>query len=441
MEAVRPHAHDSNGASSTDDAQVLCALADLLAEAALDDDLPTLVVDRIVDLLGLSGATLSLVRKRDDALHLEALASVGAHAAFARDMSARPLESLADAATAVAEGRPVFVVDEHGGPQSEPTETGVGRWRASISAHATGVLPVRAWGETLGVLTVEWPGSRPLGAEQRALLEAVAAMLGPVLHGLVGRSEGAAKTAPIGRRPDDAVQLAVLGVTPAGVVVPLPDEAGAGLAPALVISRASRHGTGDEAPVWDVVGTGSCSIAAAVGLAATSDGDPGRLAEMAASSLRDYASQGVAPAEALSYLEHAIMAGGTAGARVSVAAFTLTVAGAARVLSLAAAGAVMWVVVSTDGRMSSGVSGRLALSGAGGPAPAGRELLLLPGDRAVLLAGPVGPLDSPAGRDSIKAVAGDRGVTGAQAARSALGLLGDVRRAASAVVIEVRETP
>lgn len=439
MEVVRPHAHDTSGAPSGEDARILGALATLLAEAPLDDDLPALAVDRIVELLGLSGATLSLVRKRDDTLHLEALASVGAHAVFARDMSARPLESLADAATAVAEGRPVFVVDEHGAASAPASETGVARWRASISAHATGVLPVRAWGETLGVLTVEWPGSRPLGAEQRALLEAVASLLGPLLYGLREYDAGASGSPQRPRRPDTEHHLVVLGVTPAGIVVPLPDESVADVTPAFVISRISRYGTGDEAPVWDVAGTGPGTTAFTTGLAATSDGEPGRLAETTAAALRGYASQGVAPAEALGYLEHAIRAAGTAGARVSVAAGTLSVQGAARVLSLAAAGAVMWAVLSPDGRASFGSPARTALSGAGGPKPAGRDLLLLPGDRVVVLAGPVGPLDGPAGRDSLRSAAGDRGVTGADAARAAIGLLGDLRRAASAVVIEARE--
>ncbi len=441
MEVVRPHTQDSSGAPSGEDARVLGALANLLAEIPLDDDLPALAVDRIVDLLGLSGATLSLVRTRDDTLHLEALASVGAHAVFARDMSARPLESLADAATAVTEGRPVFVVDEHGTASAPATETGVARWRASISAHATGVLPVRAWGETLGVLTVEWPGSRPLEAEQRTLLEAVAALLGPVLHGLIERDNDPGDAPRGAHRPGPERHLAVLGVTPAGIVVPLSDEAAADVTPAFVISRASRRGIGDEAPVWDVTGIRPGRTAFVTGMAATSDGDPERLAETAAAALRGYASQGVAPAEVLSYFEHAIRATGTAGARVSAAAFTLSVEGAVRVLSLAAAGAVMWAILSADGRVSYNSPGRTALSAAGGSKPVGRDLLLLPGDRVVLLVGPVALADGPAGRGSLRSAVGDSGVTGADAARAALELMGDLRRAASAVVIEAREIP
>jgi hypothetical protein len=233
MEVVRPHDEggpDSPGTDAsapwheTDDARVLELLLALVSEGPPSDELPARALDRVVELLGLSGATLSLVFESDGTLQLEPVASVGAHAAFARDMSARPLETLADVATAVAEGTPVFVVDSHGPATTPASKTGVGRWRSTISAHATGVLPVRVWGRTLGVLTVEWPGSRPLEERERKLLESVAGVLGVMLDRMERTASAAAEDEV------DAVESAsdtefVYGVTAEGVVIPLSGDA------------------------------------------------------------------------------------------------------------------------------------------------------------------------------------------------------------------------
>ena len=440
MEVVRPHDEGKPGAFAGDGARVLEALAQLVAETPLTDDLPARAVDRVVDLLGLSGATLSLVSKHDDTLNLEAIASVGAHAAFARDMSARPLESLADAATAVSEGRPVFVVDEHGKAASPAPEKGVARWRSSISAHATGVLPVRAWGETLGVLTVEWPGSRPLGERERALLEAVAGLLGTMLHDMkraedvaVGSAESSCAAAGSGERTE------ILGVTPNGIVVPLSEGVVGDVEPAVVLSVASRRGNGAEAPIWDVVSIGPDRVALAVGLATAPEADPNELADTARAALRTYASQGVGPAEALGYLEHSVRATGSEGARVSVACCSLSLGDSARALSFSTAGAVTWAALGSGDRLTSGSSGRAALSAAGGARAEDQHLLLLPGDRVAMICGPVGPLGGPEGRASMTPALAARESSGAQAARSLLSALGDPDRAASVVVIEVHE--
>lgn len=440
MEVVRPNDDNAPGAFAEDGARVLEALAQLIAETPLTDDLPARAVDRVVDLLGLSGATLSIVSKQDDSLNLEAIASVGAHAAFARDMSARPLESLADAATAVSEGRPVFVVDEHGRAASPAPEKGVARWRSSISAHATGVLPVRAWGETLGVLTVEWPGSRPLGEREEALLEAVAGLLGTMLHDMKRAEEGAAiRAASTLDATSTGERTEILGVTANGIVVPLSEGVVGDVEPVVIISVVSRRVRGTEVPIWDLVSIGSDRLALAVGLATAPESDPGELAETARAALRTYASQGVGPAEALGYLEHSVRATGSEGARVSVASCALSLGGSARALSFSTAGAVTWAAIGSGDRLKSGGAGRAALSASGGARPEEGHILLLPGDRVVMICGPVGALDGHEGRASMASALAAPESSGAQAARSLLGMLGNPERAASVVVIEVHE--
>jgi hypothetical protein len=440
MEVVRPNDDNAPGAFAEDGARVLEALAQLIAETPLTDDLPARAVDRVVDLLGLSGATLSVVSKQDDSLNLEAIASVGAHAAFARDMSARPLESLADAATAVSEGRPVFVVDEHGKAASPAPEKGVARWRSSISAHATGVLPVRAWGETLGVLTIEWPGSRPLGEREEALLEAVAGLLGTMLHDIKRAEEGAAiRAASTLDATAAGERTEILGVTANGIVVPLAEGVVGDVEPVVVLSVVSRRVSGAEVPIWDLVNIGSDRVAIGVGLATAPESDPDELAETIRAALRTYASQGVGPAEALGYLEHSVRATGSEGARLSVASCVLSLGGPARTLSFSTAGAVMWAALGSGGRLTSGQAGRAALSAAGGAHAEERHLLLLPGDRAAVICGPVGPLNGLEGRTSMATALGSRESSATQAARSILGALGEPDRAASVVVIEVHE--
>lgn len=426
---------------SAEGARVLEALAQLLAESPLAEDLPARAVDRVVELLGLSGATLSLVRRRGETLNLETVASVGAHAAFARDMSARPLESLADAATAVTEGKPVYVVDEHGPASASASETGVARWRSSISAHATGVLPVRAWGETLGVLTIEWPGSRPLGPGERALLESAAGLLGTVLHAMRVAEEGVAGEAEVAAGPQPSVDTAVFGVTDVGVVVPLPEGVSSDLPVALTASFASRRSGGGEEPVRQIIRTAPGRTGLALGLAASPGDGAAEVARFARETIQTYASEGLDPAEALAYLEHGVRALAQHDARVSVVGCSVALDGPARSVTFSAAGAAMWAVLSSDGRVSLASSSRAALSATGAGRLTDHHRLLLPGDRMAFLCGQVGALDSARGRTSVREALEHTAGSGIEAALRLLDELGDDERAAAVVVIDIPGPP
>ena len=449
MEVVRPHdegGSDSPGTDASapwheaDDARVLELLLALVSEGPPSDELPARALDRVVELLGLSGATLSLVFEHDDTLQLEPVASVGAHAAFARDMSARPLETLADVATAVAEGTPVFVVDSHGPATTPASKTGVGRWRSTISAHATGVLPVRAWGRTLGVLTVEWPGSRPLETRERKLLESVAGVLGVMLD----RME---RTASLAAEDElDAVESAtdtefVYGVTAEGVVVPLSGGAAEGLETALTVSVAARTAPSEEAPIRDVVSFGPRSLACVVGVAASQGGDPEAAADSAAATLRTYASQRVSPADALVYLGHALRATGPEDSRVSVLACSADLSGAAIRITFSTAGAVLSALCSPGGRLEVRLSDRPALGRASVKPAAERHMLLLPGDAVVFASGQVAPMDTAEGRATLRRALEEARGDGMKAARAILGGFPEGNRAAAVAVIEVTERP
>lgn len=448
MEVVRPHdeGEDDESAAAgglapwreTDDARVLAVLLDLVSEGPLSEELPARAVDRVVELLGLSGATLSLVFERDGALQLEPVASVGAHAAFARDMSARPLETLADVATAVAEGTPVFVVDSSGPATAPASETGVGRWRSTVSAHATGVLPVRAWGKTLGVLTVEWPGSRPLEERERQLLEAVAGILGVMLD----RMERAAPPAS----GEEATALSVsaerqafYGVTAEGAVVPLPSGSAEGLVTALGVSVFTRTAPPGEAPIWDVVASGPRSLLCAVGVASSREGDPAAVAAGAIDTLRGYASQGVPPADSLVYLGHALRANGPDDARVSALVCAADLSAAAIRLTFSTAGAVMWALRSADGRLTLGLSDRPAIGRSSVQSTGEQHILLVPGDIVVIASGQVAPMDTAAGRAALSTTIEEAGGDGMRVARTLLDGFREGSRAATVAVIEVSE--
>ena len=441
MEVVRPHDEDDPGVdpaapddAAPDDSGVLQSLVALAAEGPLSDDLVPRALELLVSLLDLSGATLSRVREHDDVLQLEPIASAGAHAAFARDMSARPLESLADVATAVSEGRSVFVIDSHGPASAPATETGVGRWRSTISAHATGVLPVRAWGSTLGVLTIEWPGSRHLGERERRLLEAAAGLIGMVLSRLEEAKSppDAEAAAPTG------VSTAIMGVTAEGVVVPHSDDSAEGVSSALTVSVATRYGTDVDAPIWDIAGTVPGAVALSVGTAAAAHGGSGPLAATAVRVLGTYASQGVTPADALVYLGHAVRATAQPGARVSALACSVEMGGPVVTVTLAMAGAVMWMLLSADGRFSVGPPERPSLSAAGTSPPRNRHLLLLPGDRLVLFGGQVGPVDQARGRTAVRKVLEEGPESAVATGRTLLGMLEDQRHAGVVAVIEAK---
>lgn len=447
MEVVRPHDENDADASGPDAgswrdttaADVLESLVELVAEGPLSDELPARAVDRVVELLDLSGATLSLVFEREGTLHLEPVASVGAHAAFARDMSARPLETLADVAIAVAEGTPVFVVDSHG-LASPASGTGVSRWRSSVSAHATGVLPVRAWGQTLGVLTVEWPGSRPLADRERRLLESVAGILGVMLSHLDLQAPHLDEAEADTIQPPTETS-AFYGVTTDGIVVPLSQGAAKGVPAALTVSVVTRAASPDEAPVWDLTPSGRHSVACVVGTATAGSGTAQSAADRAITTLRSYASQGVSPAEGLTYLGHALRAHAADDARVSALACTVDVSGPALRLTFSAAGAVVSAFRSNGGRFTMGLTDRPALGSASVQASAEQHLLLLPGDRVVFASGQVAALDTPEGHAKLQRVLDEAPGDGVKAARTILAGIGERNRAATVAVIGIPETP
>lgn len=442
MEAVRPHEDDGPEANpagarthdcDTHDSRALEALVGLVADAPLADDLLDRAVEQVADLFGLSGVTLSLVREVDDVMHVQPVASGGAHAAFARDMSSRPLDALADAATAVSEGRPIFVGDAYGAGDTPAEETGVGRWRSTISAHATGVLPVRAWGRTVGVLTVEWPSARPLGDKERGLLEAASSLLG-VMVAALGEREADEQSADIVEQPHEVVAL--YGVTPEGVVVPLSGGDVPGAAPVLTLSVAMRAGIPGEHPVWDVTGVSARTVVATAGVAIAPAEDAEALAAAVGEAMRSYAAQGVRLGNALTYLGHAVRARAASGSRASVTGFSIELLGASAAVTCASAGAVMSLALASDGRLAVQPSGQPALSGSSATSSAERHSLLLDGDRLAVLGGQVAPLDTSKGRSAARRVLDAAGPDGTEAARELLGMLDGPGRAGIAVVIQ-----
>lgn len=431
-------------------AEVFRALASLIAESSADRDLATRAVDRVVDLMHLSTATLSSVHEDAGGVQLEAVASVGAHAAFTRDISARPLESLADAAKVVEEGHAVYRADEHDAAGSATPVTGVARWRSNVSARASGVLPVRSHGETVGVLTVEWPHSQPPSQDERDTLQAAAAILGTILHEMRREVRSSEPLAPLG--PEAAVEAqecdtlpaeplvatSIRGVMSSGAVVSLPGIIPPHIAPVAVISAATSQSAGCGLPVAEVIK----SPGGAVGVIAAVVTTSGKGAHVSAGPLREalagFLHQSVGPAEALGYLEHELPAAapGAADARMSAVVSSLVITGGQAVCTLSAAGAGLWVFRSRDGRTSVRSPDRGVLGLGAARHVEDRYELLLPGDKLALVCGPVG---SPDGVErAVCETFEPRGADELGAARAVLTALGGQTRSMSVVIVDVR---
>ncbi|MDY0087357.1 MAG: GAF domain-containing protein [Coriobacteriia bacterium] len=449
MEILRPH-DDAHGpdAFGSGAGEVLRALASLVADSPADKDLATRAVDRVVDLMRLSAATLSSVHENEGGLQLGTVASVGAHAAFTRDMSARPLELLADVAKVVEEGHSIFLADEHHAASTTPPVTGVARWRSNVSRRATGVLPVRAQGETLGVLTVEWPHSQPASQDERDILEAAAAILGTILHEMREAAQSPDRSLPADEvasaaagKADEAlpaaplVETAIKGVMRSGAVVTLPEVIPSHITPVALISMATRRGSAAEMPFTEVAASpgDACRLAAAVVTT------PGDVADASAGVVRealgDLANQAIGPAEALGYLEHTVEPAKPGDRRVSATLCSLKIADGQGVCVLSAAGAGMWVLSSRDGRVSAHSADRAALGSGVTQSVEDRYELLLAGDRLVLLCGPVGSPD--AVQRAVRETLEQRTTSAIEIAHTLLDTIADEARSVSVIVVEV----
>ncbi len=433
-------AHDPRAASSgaTSDRcydEVLKVLVGLSARTSPSETLVSDALEAVVAALGLGGATFSLVREKDGALHLEPAASVGSHAAFARDMSARPLASLADAATAVADGQTVFVAEETVSAGLTPQASGVGRWRSGISVLATAILPVRAWGEVLGVLTIEWPCADPVDDADREALEAIANVIG-LLHHAAQRQPGSDPEESAAGLGTGATR-AVLCVTRQGVVVTLGAARHARSEVALVLSVVARADGGGAAPFWDAVGADAGRAVVAVGLASAHPGAAHSLADTCSNALRTLFVQGAPVDAALDYLAATVRATARPGGSVSAATCALDFGDTSVGTTCCAGGNVAFVAVSREGRVwTVGVGGE-ALGGsiASGPREV-HHALLVEGDRLVCVAGLA---VAPEGLDLGAAVAEALGrpVDDGELAERALDLIGGPSSAGAVMVARV----
>lgn len=360
---------------------ILKTLVGICAHASPSETLVTDALERIVDALGLGGATFSIVEEIEGTLHLESVASAGSHAVFARELSARPLASLADAASAVADGRAVFSAEENGPVGPPGTAAGVGRWRSEVKAHATAILPVRAWGEVLGVLTVEWPCTGAIDEADREALEAIADVVGVLHH----KSKAYSRGPEVPHAAAPAVTRAVLGITEQGMVIALGDEPSVRSDVALGIALVARVDTRGTVPFWDAIGTDTDRAALALGVASAHGGFAHGLAETCAQALRLLFVQGVPVESALTHLAGNVRVAAPPGGSVSAAVCSLGLGSDAVSVTFSGAGDVSLVVASPDGRVwITGESGAELGGPSMEPSPI-HHALLVRGDRAVLV--------------------------------------------------------
>lgn len=362
---------------------ILKTLVGICAHASPSGTLVTDALERIVDALGLGGATFSVVEEIEGTLHLESIASAGSHAVFARHLSARPLASLADAASAVVDGRAVFSAEENGPVGPPSMAAGVGRWRSEVKTHVTAILPARAWGEVLGVLTVEWPCTGAIDDADREALEAIADVVGVLHH----RALTAAHRPEVPHALAPALMRAALGVTEQGMVIALGDEPSARPDVVLDISLVARADVRGAVPFWDAIGVDPGRAALALGVANAHGGAAHGLAETCAQALRMLFVQGVPVEVALTYLAGTVHVAAPPGGSASVAACSLGLGGDAVSVTFSGAGEAVLVVASGDGRVWSAGVGGAELGGAAAEPRATNHALLVRGDRAVLACG------------------------------------------------------
>lgn len=375
------------------DIEAIGAMVDLLADAPVTDETLTKIVELMAESLDLGGATLSLVRDHDGSLLIEPLIAVGIHAAFTREMSARPLESLADVATAVKDRTPVFVGAAHGAPGLATRPEGVGRWRSGVSLHTTGVLPLCAQGETLGVLTVEWPDSRPLGDGERRVLDTVAKLMGLGLH-VRETAESDIQEQARERSALDTSESpanATFSITSQGHVVPLADEEDVTVERALLLETASGGDASEAVALFDTVTTAPRTTAIFLGVTTRSTASHGVCTHgpVAIGSFQRFAGQHVAPSESLVYIDQALRAGWVDAERPATLSATVCEIRQTNdlvTLTLAGQGAATWMLLAADGRLSAPQPPSQPDSGSVDTSrDIEHHLIGLPGDRLVLV--------------------------------------------------------
>ena len=345
----------------------------------------------VVELLGLSRASLALLADREGVTWLDPLAAAGEHAFLARDMPALPLDSSADASTAVSAGRPVLFGDVHGVGERAESDSGVGRWRTGMNAQAYAVLPLMWREKPVGVATVEWATPHPFDLHDYDTLEWIAASMAAAIGSFEAAEPSATVEMAVPEAPAARTRLVSLGFDAASGVTYFEPEARAAAPELRVTVAVAEPGHDRSAAFWDLVEgpTGEAFVFAGVALAPA--GGAPLLAERARQTLRASVLGGVEPAVALAVLAQWARATAQAGGTVSAA--VVRVDSSYGAICSALSGSAALAFLGRDGRfvLDDARSGSRVPEEAASRPTLERTMLALPGDRVALTASAAPP--------------------------------------------------
>ncbi|MDR3685544.1 MAG: SpoIIE family protein phosphatase [Coriobacteriia bacterium] len=381
--------------------------------------------------LGLTGASIGVVRNGARERHLESIAAAGQLSQFIRDMST-PLGTDTDATRTALGGEPIFVGNPHGVGDSEGAD-GVGRWRNGFGSHAYAILPLGSHEGPMGVLTLEWPEPQPFPAETRSDIQLFADVAALVLRCAPGTPPGVVEH---DASPCEDAEQCEFASNSRGLIVPAVLATSWAVPPtARIWTAVTRPGRAREsaafAEVMDVPSAGFMLVAGAA--STSSGGDAEEAVRAGRGVMRAAATHGSPPEDVLGMLEGSMRSHQDAAWMSAAAATYDPIAGA---VSLAMGGSVALMTLSRQGRDSLTLPVE-AVAGSRGAHAETAMRIVLPGDRVALLSGRVSVLDEPAVAAEAKLALGLTGDTGgADAAVRLLSLVCQAQAGAAVIVLE-----
>jgi len=402
------------------------------------DALAQAICAHVVEALGLSGASISIVVHDTGEARLDSIAAVGQLSSFMLDLST-PLQELTDAARAALGGEPLFVGNPHGVQADAGEAEGVSRWRKGFGAHAYAVLGLTVADGTLGVLTLEWPEPHPFDDADRESLQLFADVAALALRGALSPGVASPPTvvAPTVRPSCDEAEIAAYQMSSRGLVVPEAATRSWSEPPVLRIWTATTPADVECESVGFTEVTGvPAGIAVVVGAATSGTArDSAHAVTAGLGVVHAAATHGSGPGEIMGMLGSSMRSHGAPAWASAVVAVLSPTNGA---MEIAEAGSAGMLCLGRGGRLDFFVS-QAQPAGTGHAAELPRIELALPGDRIALLSGGVASSIA----DDARAAAAQRILAslpehgGAETARALLSLVCQEGTAAAVSVIEI----
>lgn len=354
-----------------DESPTISAALDAIASRNGDGDVTQAVLTEVCPHLGVGGAVLK--RLDSPTATLVPTAFFGRQASLLRAMPAISLDSELEAARVVADGRPVYVEDEHGAARTD-FGSAVGRWRDDIETGSHSRLPLISPSGVVGTLALHWPQPRQFPPEERRLLELLARVLALTLE---SDQEFAARGPEMRRH--------TVEVTHDGVVLPAADTASVenSVVRVCFATSAGEHSGASGTAFHEVLALPDGRVGILLGQLTGDASDVDRVRSLVRSAVRARCAEGARPAAALVAADAVLrrmFPGRLAGAALCA------VDPGKNALSCAAAGVASPLLVRRDGFVEPMVLSGDSL-GSERPSELSEVIrVFIPGDSVVMLA-------------------------------------------------------